>query len=203
MTTPGLDRVDSTPSTTEWPRPGRNGARAESGDVLRAFPWSGGGAGVGCRGRRAVMGSRKKKDKRKQKKRRARQARPALPSQLGGVPVVVTPGGAEKMSEVLMRFVEPYSQYWQTEDQLRRVLSVALVAWNAAVASGSDRDALIQSSLEAVPADVREDMRAIIAEMMQRKEAQFASNKRLIVDYQLTMTPTGPHVSVISTFAPT
>jgi hypothetical protein len=103
------------------------------------------------------------------------------------------------MSEVLIAFLEPYSEHWTNEEQLRKLLSVALIAWNAAVASGKKGEELIQSTLQAAPPEVRGDLKAIIEELMQRKLAHFADNKRLIISYELTMAPSGPRISVLST----
>jgi hypothetical protein len=43
-------------------------------------------------------------------------------------------------------------------------------------------------------------MMAIAEEMVQRKETHFAHNKRVIMNYKVTMTKEGPHVTVLSTF---
>ncbi len=53
-----------------------------------------------------------------------------------------------------------------------------------------------------MPPDVRRDGQAILEERIQRKLRHFAGNRRLIVDYKLTQTPTGPHLAVISTPLP-
>ncbi len=103
------------------------------------------------------------------------------------------------MSEVLLEFVEPYSEQWRTEEQLQKLLSVAVIAWNAALFAGRKRDEFIQQMVEGVPPAVRPDLRAIIEEMIQRKVTHFASNKRMIFDYQVTMAPSGPHLAVVST----
>jgi hypothetical protein len=76
---------------------------------------------------------------------------------------------------------------------------VGLVAWNAALMAGDKRERFLQDMVQAVPPEVRGDMRSIVEEMIRRKETHFAANKRAIIDYQLTMTPSGPHVAVIST----
>jgi len=156
------------------------------------------------------MGSREKKKKREQKKReqkkreqkkRAYSLKPGFP--LEGFPpgalIVAPPAGERKMSEVLLEFVEPYSEEWRTAEEVKKLLSVALVAWNAALYSGSKREQLIQQILEVVPPEVRSEMRAIIEKMIQRKVSHFASNRRMIVDYKVTMTREGPHLSVVST----
>jgi hypothetical protein len=113
--------------------------------------------------------------------------------------VVVSPPGEVKMSEVLLEFLEPYDNLWKTEEQLHKLLTIAMVAWNAALVSGRRRDELLQGTLAALPPEARGDGRMLIEEMIRRKEAQFANIKRMVLDHQLTMTPSGPHLSVIST----
>ena len=145
------------------------------------------------------MTSRKKKGKR-QKDKRARRPPPGRtqhPLPDSGM-MVLAPRGETKMSEVLLEFLEPYSEHWSTEEGFRKLLTVGLVAWNAALLSGSKREQFLQDMVQALPAEVRADMRSIVEEMIRRKETHFAANKRAIIDYQLTMTPSGPHLSVIS-----
>src|SRR3954465_15468565 len=139
------------------------------------------------------MGSRKKKKKRDKKKRprppKARLRPPGLP---GNVEVIATPRGQRKMSEVLLEFLAPYSEYWRNEEQFKKLLAVALVAWNASLLPGSERADFIQRMVATVPPEVRQDMRSIVDEMIQRKEAYFADERRNIISYELTMTPSGP-----------
>jgi hypothetical protein len=145
------------------------------------------------------MGSRKKKNRRDRKKKRSQARKPGfsrqgLPDDFKIVPAV----GGEKMSEVLLEFIEPYSDKWKNEEELSKLLALAIVAWNAATFSGSERDAFIEEMAQALPADARPFMRAIVMEMLQRKLLHFASNKRLILSFEVTPTPTGPYVAVVS-----
>jgi hypothetical protein len=146
------------------------------------------------------MAARKKKKKRDQNKRRRRlkQGRPqqGLPDR---ATVVVSPPGHEKMSEVLLEFVELYSGQWNTEEELAKLLTVAMIAWNASFLSGSEREEFLRDMVAAVPPEARPAMRAIMDELIQRKLSHFASNKRMLLDFQITMTPSGPHVAVMST----
>jgi len=77
---------------------------------------------------------------------------------------------------------------------------LGVIAWNAALLPGSKREDFLREMMQTVPPDVRSDMRVILAEMILRKELLFASNKRMIVSFDVTMTPAGPHLSVVSTF---
>jgi hypothetical protein len=144
------------------------------------------------------MSRKKKKRKQKQRPRRPQgRLRQGLPD---NVTVVVPPHGAKKMSEVLLEFLEPWSEGWRDEEDCRKLLSVGIIAWNAGIFSGSKRESLIEDTLRALPLGVRADARTIIDEMVRRKEALFASNRRIILNYELTMTPTGPYLQVLSTF---
>jgi hypothetical protein len=153
------------------------------------------------------MGSRKKKNEKRQQKRkekhkqeRARKAKLLRQRPFEGDMLIVPPGGVEKMSEVLRDFVDPYWEGCKTEEQLRKLITLGIIAWNAGLVTGSERSELIEGPLETLPPDLRPGMRAFLEEMIRRKETAFASNKRMIVDYELTMGPAGPHLSVISTF---
>lgn len=147
------------------------------------------------------MGSRNKKNKRKQKNR-GRPHKPGhpQPGPLGDVMVIATPPGEAKMSEVLKKFVEPYYAECKTEEDVRKLLSLAALIWNTALLPSSDREPIIQTLVEAVPPEDRRLIREHVEEMLHRKATYFAGNTRAIVSYEMTMTPTGLHLSVMSTF---
>jgi len=142
----------------------------------------------------------------KRKKRKQRNLYESLKADLtknlplDGSKIVIQPTGETKMSEVLLEFVEPYPQYWKTKEELTKLLGVAIIAWNAALLPGNERKEIIENAVKVAPPEIRQDMKAIVEEMIQRKETHFAHNKRMIMNYQVTMTKEGPHVTVLSTF---
>ncbi len=142
----------------------------------------------------------------KRKKRKQRKLYESLKTELtkdvplDGCKIVVQPSGETKMSEVLLEFVEPYSQYWKTKEELNKLLGVTVIAWNAALLPGNERKEIIENAVKVAPPEIRQDMKAIVEEMIQRKETHFAHNKRMIMNYKVTMTKEGPHVTVLSTF---
>jgi hypothetical protein len=145
-----------------------------------------------------AMGSRRD-NKRKQKKRaRLAKARRRDERCLANVPLVAVPEGTAKMSEVLLEFVEPYTAIAETEEHLHRLLTLGLVAWNAALMVGAEQEAFLHSMFRSVPPDAREDMRAVVADLIDRKLAYYADIDRPIVSYDLSMGPDGPRVSVVS-----
>src|SRR4051812_3308600 len=125
------------------------------------------------------MGSRKKKRQPEKRKRgRPKKTRPIPQGLPPGATVIVSPRGELKMSEVLLAFAEPYLETCPNDDAFKRLLSVAVMAWNAALYSGKQRADFVHQMVETVPPDIRADMRAIVEEMILRKETQFAHIKR-------------------------
>jgi hypothetical protein len=141
-----------------------------------------------------------RKDRQKQKKRKARREKIARRQRQshGGEALTIPQGGLVSMSAVLIDFMEIDSQEWPDEEQLRKVILLGMVAWNAAVASGAARDDMIQSTIATLPPDVRAEARVHLNMLIQRKESLFPGNKRLMLDYKLTMEPSGPYIQIMS-----
>ncbi len=149
------------------------------------------------------MASRKKKEKREhQRKERLRKRRRLTQGLPGDTLVIHTPPGELKMSEVLEEFIEPFKGQWQTEEDLNKLLGVAVIAWNAALLPEGEREEFIEQTLQSAPAEVRADLHTILMELIRRKLALFADIQRSIIDYELTWRPTGPHLNVLSTLVP-
>jgi hypothetical protein len=151
------------------------------------------------------MSARKKKRKVKERKKAAlqrrrserRQASPRRPEE--GPVFVPTPPGEAKMSEVLWAFVEPYLGSTRNEQDLRKLLDLALIAWSIPLFPADHREDVVRDLLNKMPVEGRASMAAILAQMVLRKETVFGNNKRMIISYDLTFTPDGPHLSVAST----
>ncbi|MBC8462076.1 MAG: hypothetical protein H8D67_29255 [Deltaproteobacteria bacterium] len=47
--------------------------------------------------------------------------------------ILYQPSGEVKMSEVIMDFIEPYREYANTYEAHRKLITLALLAWNAAL----------------------------------------------------------------------
>lgn len=146
-----------------------------------------------------ALGKKKKalaRQRRNQKLRRD-QGRPTfLPPH---TVVVHDPPGMEKMSEVLLDFVEPYLDSAPTEEALRKLLVLAVVAWNAALLPTTERDKFIQESENALPPDARADFRTVLDPLIARKLAHFATIRRGIFEFKLSMRSSGPYLQVMST----
>jgi hypothetical protein len=148
-----------------------------------------------------MFGPQKKRSRRDRKKRP--QPVNPLVAKLGplgpNVKVIQTPPGKERMSDVLEEFIEPFIPLVPGPEGFRKLVSVAVIAWNAALLPDDERNALIEKAMDAASEDVRDDLEQVLADMIHRKLAFFADNRRTILSYQLTPGPRGPHLSVLST----
>ena len=150
---------------------------------------------------RHMKSSRDKRRKRRRQKRdSAATLKKRVQQQFPDQKIVVgeTCDGV-KMSEVLKAFAAPYREFADTEEALQRLLATAVVAWNTTLFPVQERKTHIEEVLEALPKEVRADGRAIINEMMERKEKYFSEYKRMIIDYEVTDTGKDYQLTVIST----
>ncbi len=117
--------------------------------------------------------------------------------------MVTNPQAEVKMSEVLEEFVEPYLDFARNRNQREKLFSIAVIAWNLAIMPERDRkpmiDQLIEQGLKGNDPLAQQDTREILDEMIARKQALFADNKRYIVEFQLQDRGKTFHLSVAST----
>lgn len=121
----------------------------------------------------------------------------------GASQVVIEPEGEVRMSDALADFVSPYAASASSRQDYQALLTVGVVAWNAALLPADRRqdmlDDLLRKTTVKIPTDIAQDVRALINALIARKEAHFAANRRAIIDFTLRETDDGYHLSVGST----
>ena len=128
---------------------------------------------------------------------------------LQGHEVVVEPSGVAKMSEVLEAFVEPYLDVADTEDAYRKLLMLAVVAWNASFLTEEEQremvDDITGKVMSAATREDKEGFRELVSTLVERKRAHFSEYTRKMISFELTDTGKDYHLSVVSTMedAPT
>lgn len=105
-----------------------------------------------------------------------------------------------KMSEVLEAFIEPYLDPTIIGDKLRKLIGLAITAWNTALLPPKEQEAVLQSSIDDITddANAKADLKEILTEMMERKNTYFSEYRRIIIDFKLTELGDGEHLSVVS-----
>lgn len=124
---------------------------------------------------------------------------------LRGREVIAATAGEEKMSAILLRFIEPYRRLVEGYQGMERLVSVAMVAWNAAILDAAGQTGFLDQLIEsALPKDeaVRRDFRETIHGMIQRKQRYFGNYQRIVVSYKVTNRKHDYHLSVASMLAP-
>jgi hypothetical protein len=116
----------------------------------------------------------------------------------------IEPRGAQRMSEVLEAFVDPYLGLASTDNGQRVLLEIASLAWNAAILPEDERQAMlnevVEKGLPGFQGQAHEELLDLIENMIARKLALFDENKRFILSVELTSAE-GGYLSVISTAA--
>ena len=146
--------------------------------------------------------SKKTKQSRKQK-RFAGLKRKLEQSPLRGERILIEPSGEEKMSEVLTDFVEPYLEFADTDEAHRKLLTLAVMAWNASFLPEKEQQDMINRVLDAGIPTGAEELKAglneIVNMLLVRKKMYFSEHTRKIIDYELTDTGRNYHLTVAST----
>jgi hypothetical protein len=147
-------------------------------------------------------GKSKRREKKRHDRRRGLQnsLRQRVKENFPHREVIVGPASdGIKMSDVLEEFVEPYREFVKTQEAYRKLLTVALVAWNVMLFPEKDRLSRLDEVVVTLPEYVREDGRQIIEELMVRKERFFSQHRRMIIDFDVADTGGQWHLSVMST----
>ena len=117
--------------------------------------------------------------------------------------LVIAPGGHPKMSEILADFVGPYMDAVDNEQACRRLLTLALTAWNASFLPEEEQQDMIDRVLEAgIPAgsdELKAGLKGIVNMLLARKKAYFSQYTRNIIDFELTDRGDGYQLAVVST----
>jgi hypothetical protein len=111
------------------------------------------------------------------------------------VEVIPTPSDREKISEVLFEFVAPFRVDSSSEEELRVLINLGVIAWNALLMPPKLRESTVRKCMAELP----ETVQIMFEQMVVRRIELFAHDRRIIVDFKMTRTSNGLHLSVAST----
>jgi hypothetical protein len=141
--------------------------------------------------------------RRQQRKDKKRRRAPSLGSKIAPLRdiLVVEPPGAAKMSEALWALVEPDWNLCSDEEAMRKLLTLGVAAWNAALLKGTKRSAFLENVAQAFPAEARQEFMQIVERFIHRKEKLFPHIQRPLLSFELTWPSGEPYLTVISGLA--
>jgi len=152
----------------------------------------------------AAAKSRKRRRERRKKHGASERLKARLErGSFRGQKLVIMPSGQVKMSEVLADFVEPYMDSVDTEEAYRRLLTLALMAWNASFLPEEEQQDMIDRVLEAgIPVgndELKAGLKGIVNMLLARKKAHFSQYTRNIIDFEVTDRGDSYQLAVVST----
>jgi hypothetical protein len=109
-----------------------------------------------------------------------------------------------KMSQVMLDFAQPLLDKCEDTDSMKGAISMAIAVWNMSFLSPEKQDEMLEQLIGDRKAfsDAR-DLAEVVATMdtlIERKKKYFADKKRVIVDFQMYVTPDERlHLDVVST----
>ena len=114
--------------------------------------------------------------------------------------VMVNPAGTAKMSEVILRFAEPFKDH----DGLvpRAMIEIAVIMWNASFMPSDMQRKAVEDIVNVFPRDdseARREMLQTVHMLVERKKQYFSDNQRMIMDYHITESAHGINLDVVST----
>ncbi len=108
-----------------------------------------------------------------------------------------------KMSDVLLDFIAPYRSAVNATDAYHRLLTLAILAWNASFLSAKEQGEMVErvvdGGLPSESEELRSGLKQIVYEMIERKRTHFSEYRRNILDYELTDTGAEYRLAVAST----
>ena len=104
-----------------------------------------------------------------------------------------------KMSVVLLDFMEPILEHGESDEQLNNIIRLSVSAWNVALLPPDKFAKCVDEMFTGIPFWQRWRMKAAFMKRVRRKQELFADNRCMIIDYHLRSTKDGPRVSVVST----
>lgn len=116
--------------------------------------------------------------------------------------VIVEPEGYEKMSDVIIKFLQPYIIKLRNPEEYRKLVVIGILAWNASLMTQKERkemiNEIVSQSIAYGETEAQTAMIEIVNELIQRKEKHFSHIKRYITDYKLTKTGKEFNLSIVS-----
>jgi hypothetical protein len=114
-----------------------------------------------------------------------------------------TSDDAEKMSDVLGKFVEPYVEHTDSEESYRKLITLAILAWNVSLLPEKDGqfiiDGVFEEGLPKREAELKTGLREIVDQLVARKRAYFSKYRRQIIDFDVVDLGDQYYLSVAST----
>ena len=100
-----------------------------------------------------------------------------------------SPDNNANISKIFESFIEPWLEMTETEDDMRRLIKIAVIAWNLSLSSESEQqertNQLLAHNIDQENAQIKADIEDFINRLIIRKNRDFPQCKQLITDFDL------------------
>ena len=118
---------------------------------------------------------------------------------------VERPEGMVKLSDAISEIIEPYEYVTDTLEAYKKLVTVACLAWNIEITPKLLRTFKIQGAMKEFTGmnfRDKQDFKAIIKELIKRKEFLYPEDERMIVDYEITESKKDFHLQIAYVMRP-
>ena len=158
-------------------------------------------------------GAKKRKRAKKKKHKRKTKSAEALfiekmrkSDDFPGAKIIIDPKDENKMSEVILYFAKPFLDECEDEESEKKAIALAILIWNVSLFPKKDRDKEIQRLIsDTIPVNDISDlatMKYYVNMLLERKKKYYPNNKRVIVNYQFSVSRNSRRLDVASTLSP-
>ena len=119
---------------------------------------------------------------------------------LKGREILYQPEGYEKLSTVVWDFIEPHRKYATTYEALRKLITLAILAWNASMLPDDKAKDFVEKVVDSQPLSKSDHdmMISVVKDLIERKKKYFSQYTRDILDYELIETEDEFRLSIVS-----
>jgi GNAT superfamily N-acetyltransferase len=107
-----------------------------------------------------------------------------------------------KLSDVLVRFAQPFLDHCQHFNQTKIIFDLAIMIWNISLdREKSDQEILDEAmtTLNDLAFADQTNIKGVLSGLIRRKRREFAADRRFVINYELTDGPDMVHLEVVHT----
>lgn len=104
-----------------------------------------------------------------------------------------------KMSETILHLADNLLKIAKNYSEYKNIIGIVCIAWNLAIAKNDEKQEMLETFLNKVDDQAKEDTRNILLALIEKKELLYPHINRFILSYDLIGNKQNFHLNVVST----